>query len=246
MGKDMSKFDFSKLGITPAEYLKWCYGGDVGRPPGTPEFDQDKLLFVKQGKLLVPTDEVVVHNLNNVKVVFRNRHDSVPYVDVYYKEALVASAYTVKAAFAGARLKIPRKPSKVSKEILAIRGWKLVGDLLTPLTREHDWETWAGPVATAHESPDEADTAGSGLYCCKLKSSLVDQFITQYRPHAYGLIGLSGKVIEYERGYRAERAAMRLLCVILPVTDITLKALEERYQCEVKRSKVVKPSEIGF
>lgn len=137
-------------------------------------------------------------------------------------------------AFRMAREKFQKPSKKVVGEIMAYRGWRLVGDLLKPLN-DYSQETWHGPVAIAHEKPGSGNS--NGLYAIRLDH-------TQYFFHTYGavsevhgIIGLFGRVVELERGYRAEKAIIRVLRVVPPVGDMVLKALEERYQCQVFRQK---------
>lgn len=133
------------------------------------------------------------------------------------------------------------KPIKIKPytggEILAVRAWGLRGDLLVPVTRDADFTTWSGPVATAHEIP--SDHNSSGLYCVRPSPHAVSQLLSNYTYNldAYGIVALSGRVLEYEKGYRAQRATIRKLIIIPPVSDEFLELLGDRYQSDVVRER---------
>lgn len=154
--------------------------------------------------------------------------------EVLYDGKLIASARDwPKDAIAKARGRMPPKPTKKHVgEILAYRGWNLMGDLLVPLSRMDDYDSWQGPVAVASELNENGH---NGLYAVKIEYSRL--LLAGYHPAVHGIVGLSGRVIEHERGYRAQRMIVRILRVVPPVGDIIIKALEDRYQCQVFRQK---------
>lgn len=151
--------------------------------------------------------------------------------EVYWDGKLIGSGNSDIEAFYNARKDRPQPAQKVQGEIIAYRGWGLTGDILTPATRPHDLRTWDGPVALTDFGPEPHGS--NGLYAAKLKyaQALVDS----YGMPVHGIVGLLGKVIEHERGYRAERQVVRVLRVVPPVGDGLLKLLEDRYQCQVFR-----------
>lgn len=203
----------------------------MGRPTGTPEFDTNSLIYQHR-----KTDQTkLLHKLGSIQVWFTPRQDLPNIFEILRYGVIIANARTVKGAFQRARINFPRKPRIVRQEIMAVRGWGLMGDILTPVTRPSDYESWSGPVATA-ELDDEDDT-GPGLYCVKPFTEAINDFLQSYNVQVYGLVALSGRVIEYELGYRAQRATVRHLIVRPPVGDIIIKALGDRYQCNVKRDK---------
>ena len=140
-----------------------------------------------------------------------------------------------------ARAKLPTKKAKPAAspyyhagEIFAYRGWRLVGDILCSVGYDQkNYDIWNGPVAKC-EGTLEIDGA-NGLYAVKF--SHAKQMMDGYFPDIHGIVGLSGIVVEHERGFRAERAVVRVLRVVPPVGDLVLKALEDRYQCQVFRQK---------
>lgn len=141
------------------------------------------------------------------------------------------------AAFAFARSKMApkiRPNAHIHGEIIAYRGWGLMGDILTPLSRQDDFESWQGPVARVPGIGIESYD-GSGLWAVKIEHSR--RILQKYHPLVHGLVALSGTVVEYDLGYRAQQMAVRVLRVVPPVGDIIIKALEDRYQCQVFRQK---------
>lgn len=154
--------------------------------------------------------------------------------EVLFDNNLIASARDwPQDALRKARNRMPPKPLKKHVgEILAYRGWNLMGDILIPLSRMDDFDSWQGPVAVA---PELNENGSNGLYAVKIEYSRL--LLEGYHPAVHGIVGLSGRVIEHERGYRAQRMVIRVLRVVPPVGDIIIKALEDRYQCQVFRQK---------
>lgn len=132
-----------------------------------------------------------------------------------------------------ARKAYPRPAQEVDGEIIAVRGWRLVGDLLYPLNagNSQDRDYLSSPVATAHELPTRENA--SGLYAVKPEHT--PHVIDSYQLDVYGVVGMYGRVIEHEYGYRAQHYIIRRLIVRLPVSDGFMKLLAERYDCDVKR-----------
>ena len=134
-------------------------------------------------------------------------------------------------------------------ELLAWRVWRLCrwqpdgGLRLVSLARG---TVWHGPVLTADHVPDAVADSGSGVYALKpaMRPSR-HHFNWALGPDTWvrGWVALSGRVVEHERGYRAERVVIRQLRLgvaahRLFLTPETLAAprdeLERRYQCPVK------------
>lgn len=177
-----------------------------------------------------------LHSIGRVRIdveVVRKRKTYYIYVDGFLASH---SQDWPHEAFRQARIKLGGRPhKKVVGEILAYRGWTLMGDILTPVVSGaySDFGTWSGPVAIANEIPSESNS--SGLHAVKFDYT-IDVF-AGYRPAVHGIVGLFGRVVELERGYRSEKQIIRVLRVVPPVGDLVLKALEERYQCQVFRQK---------
>lgn len=126
-------------------------------------------------------------------------------------------------------------PKRVTGEApIGYRCWGLVGDCLVPLTRPHDVETWAGPVAHAEIVFDEM----SGLHAVKPDPTGMQHLAYEYAGHAVrGFVEIRGTIKEYERGYRCSEMVILFLHVHPAVSDGFIQLLENRYQCEVKRWK---------
>ena len=125
-------------------------------------------------------------------------------------------------------------PIPVGSEILAWRGW-LVECAETPCqlaSVAHAGYRWDGPIVHADEIPTA--TNANGLYARKT----FDAIIGEYDAPVLGEVALSGIVVEGERGYRAQTAAIRSLYLNVngqyPRGPLLLAdELEQRYQCPV-------------
>jgi hypothetical protein len=123
-------------------------------------------------------------------------------------------------------------PEPVTEEIIAWRGWMILGEPNDPrlcsLTR---MSLWDGPTVTADQKPDRDST--HGLYALRDRAGL-----REMRRDAEGEVSLSGVVVEGTNGYRAERATVRSIVLANnPCPEISLMTLADllavRYQCEV-------------
>lgn len=102
---------------------------------------------------------------------------------------------------------------------------------------------WDGPVLRAHRLPSESPFSRAGVYALKSpKLCNVDLYWDTDECWVAGWVALSGRVVEHERGYRAERAVIRRLRLgvathlHLPhLEDVMALAaeLERRYQAPV-------------
>lgn len=172
----------------------------------------------------------IVHRLGRCLVahyVSRKRH----IWEVYWEGKLLGSGNYYQDAFRAAHSRRPKPTKKVQGEIIAYRGWLLMGDILTPVSRNGDFRTWEGPVATTDVEPDMHN--GCGLYAAKLEHA--QRLVDSYGMPVHGLVGLLGRVVEHSLGYRSSKQVVRVLRVVPPVSDGILKLLEERYQCQVFR-----------
>lgn len=124
------------------------------------------------------------------------------------------------------------------EEVLAWRAWRLEADDQGPLLRSLSWEVaWPGPVLVADQAPDQGNERG--VYAVRDRHS---HWCRGPRARVLGLVGLSGRVLEHERGYRAERATVRALFLLPPrQAEDTLEdrsgvaaGLAARYACGVR------------
>lgn len=120
-------------------------------------------------------------------------------------------------------------------ELLATRGWRLlfspyVGVRLQSLCLETVWD---GPTLVAHGDPESSDT---GIHAAK-----GERWATEFCRYAciapvWGVVALSGKVVEGQTGYRAERATIQSL--VLHHTHIgsskdVARASERKYSTDL-------------
>lgn len=124
-------------------------------------------------------------------------------------------------------------------ERIGYRSWLLKARMLHSLNHPVVWE---GPTLTADRPPEKEH--GHGIYCLKKYDPnniyLQDHWVT-------GSVALSGKVLEYTDGWRAERATIRSLTLHAAKSlaqakawyrkqdtpNAVAQALSERYQVEV-------------
>lgn len=102
---------------------------------------------------------------------------------------------------------------------------------------------WDGPVLRAHRLPSESPFSRAGVYALKSpKLCNVDLYWESDECWVSGWVALSGRVVEHERGYRAERAVIRRLRLgvaahlhLPKMEDVMAVAaeLERRYQAPV-------------
>jgi hypothetical protein len=138
------------------------------------------------------------------------------------------------------------EPEPMKGPVLAWRAWRLVGDTLQSMTRAVDWE---GPTLSAHQEPT-AD-GESGIYAKRDRAS-VERYYAKELAEADVIVGtveLSGRIVEHEDGYRAERATIQSLYGIVceyealtkfgwmreqrGISEYVKTALERRYACAV-------------
>jgi hypothetical protein len=173
------------------------------------------------------------HNLNGVTVMLITGRKR--WWQVVWK-GRVHESTSLDRAFHKMRNSFPRqhkaKLDRVGSEIIAYRGWGLVGDILVPATRCDDFETWTGPVARAEM--DGLD-GRSGLYAVKLDARFIRALIRNYGFAVHGFVEIRGTVCEHQDGYRSTIQAIRLLRVKAPVSDKLIELLGDRYQCQVLR-----------
>ncbi|HTY80491.1 MAG TPA: hypothetical protein VMI34_21870 [Candidatus Bathyarchaeia archaeon] len=144
-------------------------------------------------------------------------------------------------------------------ELLAIRGWKLIrwtedGSVrLASLSRN---TVWHGPVFNADAVPLAQPNCGSGVYAlkpscrpriaphgCAVVAPYETDWLAGRRAWVWGWVALSGRVVEHQRGYRAQTAAIRRLHLGVmahaafqepEAIGRLVSQLEERYQCPVR------------
>jgi hypothetical protein len=135
-------------------------------------------------------------------------------------------------------------------ELRAMRAWRLVTwveDLSTRLQSLSNYTVWPGPVFTADRRPDATGRAGHGVYAVKPASrprlTLEFDWLSGRNVWVWGWVALTGRVIEHEFGYRAERAVVRRLRLGVNAhlafpdpADLRnlVQELGDRYQCPVK------------
>jgi hypothetical protein len=149
-----------------------------------------------------------------------------------------------------APLAVPVEQWRRNGELLAWRFWSL-GRLATDggvrlKSFRAPW-AWDGPVLRAHKLPSESPFSRNGVYA--LKSPPPRRADVHWSDECWvsGWVALSGRVVEHEHGYRAERAVIRRLRLgvgthlrVTQMEDLLALAaeLEQRYQAPVNLGHV--------
>jgi hypothetical protein len=134
----------------------------------------------------------------------------------------------------------PTPVVRVAQEILAWRAWNVDDEgYLLSITAGCRWD---GPVFDNGVAPQVDSYPSWVVFGSKPGiSKTLGVHATRERGRwtgmVYGVVALSGSVIEGEDGYRAQRAAIRSLIVTQPTANrnmLDLSAtLADRYQCDV-------------
>jgi hypothetical protein len=141
-------------------------------------------------------------------------------------------------------LVVPVEKWNSSEELIAWRFWALgrhPGDGEVRLTSIAAHWAWDGPVFQADRTPGESPFSYAGVHALRQPCTDAGILLT---PICWitGWVALSGRVVEHEHGYRAERAVIRSLrlgfSTHLAVSDHARIAtivyeLERRYQTSV-------------
>lgn len=149
-----------------------------------------------------------------------------------------------------ASLVVPVERWQGKGELLAWRCWRLGrlrsdgGIRLLSLSAPAAWD---GPVLVAHRMPSESPFSTSGVYALKALPPRRADVHWSDVCWVSGWVALSGRVIEHEYGYRAERAVVRRLRLgvgthlrVTRMEDVLALAaeLERRYQAPVNLGDV--------
>lgn len=184
-----------------------------------------------------PPDEIVVHNLNGVKMTRHWR--TTPRDKGFTFEITWRNGYwsgrSERDVLNKVRATFPKPARQVVGEIMAVRGWHLMGDVLKSLTTDTLWE---GPIIHADVTPDvpggqDRGSSHTGLYAVKPHPTIIRDLIRSYSPSVYGFVGLYGRVVEHVSGYRAQHCIVRRLILRFPASEAFIKILADRYDCDV-------------
>jgi hypothetical protein len=149
-----------------------------------------------------------------------------------------------------APLVVPVEQWKGNDELLAWRFWglgRLRADGGVRLESFRAPWAWDGPVLHAHCIPSESPFSRAGVYALKAPPPRSAEVHWSYECWVSGWVALSGRVVEHEHGYRAERAVIRRLRLgvathlhVSHVEDVLALAaeLEQRYQVQVNLGHV--------
>lgn len=150
----------------------------------------------------------------------------------------------------GLDLVVPVERWRRNGELLAWRFWGLgrhPGDGGLRLVSFRAPWAWDGPVLRAHRLPSESPFSSAGVYALKKPPPHTADVHWSDECWVSGWVALSGRVVEHEHGYRAERVVIRRLRLGLGthlrlprVEDIIALAaeLERRYQAPVNLGMV--------
>jgi len=141
---------------------------------------------------------------------------------------------------------VPKAQWTSGREMLAWRAWRLAywkGEPWPHLVSMGVPWVWGGPVLRADQLPDVGPMNRSGVHA--IKPQLYGRLDWVWTEHVrvVGWVALSGRVVEHELGYRAERAVIRKLRFSvgmhlvedrLPALRRIASQLEDHYQAPVK------------
>ena len=144
-----------------------------------------------------------------------------------------------------APLVVPVEKWQRQDELLAWRFWglgRLRADGGARLKSFRAPYAWDGPVLRAHRLPTESPFSRSGVYALKGPKECNNGVYWTDECWVSGWVALSGRVIEHEHGFRAERVVIRKLRLgvgthlhLRRMDDVMALAaeLEQRYQAPV-------------
>jgi hypothetical protein len=195
------------------------------------DFEYSRAFQAKMERAKDETPVTLIHSFGDIKLWHTDLGSGRSRWIVTRDDSMIGTGSTAEYAMEEARTHLP-KAAKVEGEIIAYRGWNLVGDLLSSVTMSRI--LWEGPVMRSDESP--IGNYEHGLYSVKIP--FAKNMIRQYEPQVHGFVAMpaGAKVVEHERGYRADINVVRLLRVTLPVSDRFIALLEDRYQCQVLKT----------
>jgi hypothetical protein len=141
-----------------------------------------------------------------------------------------ADRLTAKAALQSVREQVPQRTKRQVGEIPAFRAWKLMGDNLVPVAMSKLVDYDAGAVLKSDFKPTLDNK--TGLWAVKTERWLRD-VVRTYEADVWGEVGLFGRVVEHEHGWRAEKLVIRKLHMLFPASRGLCNILGQRYDCEV-------------
>lgn len=134
--------------------------------------------------------------------------------------------------------------TKSSKPLIGYRAWRLHKNynlkqewLLRSITADFIWE---GPIVRTTEPPSSSligEGVPLGIHSYKNPGFLQKYLCLWSTYPIYGIIELSGVVIEHELGYRAEIATVKELFIWFNIDNEAIPSLERTYQCTVNSTK---------
>lgn len=118
--------------------------------------------------------------------------------------------------------------------IYGVRLWRLYhGDsCLYPLmVSSFDGSPWSGPVCVSRNGVDDKQR---GFWSVRPHYFNALLTLAKYGEfEAMGVIEHRGTIMEYDKGWRSDRAVVRFLQVTGPISDNIREAYATRYECDV-------------
>jgi hypothetical protein len=170
-----------------------------------------------------------------------------PVEQVPNSRATLALAWPIPDA---APLVVPVEKWQRKGELVAWRFWglgRLSADGGVRLKSFRAPWVWDGPVLSAHRLPSESPFGRAGVYALRAPPPRRADVHWSEECWLSGWVALSGRVVEHEHGYRAERAVIRRLRLgvgthlrVTRMEDLLALAneLERRYQAPVNLGHV--------
>jgi hypothetical protein len=218
-----------------------------------PGYDADGYSFTMQNMPRDPASPLIVmpprrpekeliHQIGRCKLQRINTYEK----GIRLKSVFIASwkadsgtaacaASSAREALQNLREDVPRPVQTIKGEIIGVRVWKLCGEYLSPVTRKPDFIS-DNPVLVADGKPTMGNK--QGFWAIRPQDTwFLHRLISHYNADCWGFVGLFGRVVVHEEGWRAEKMVIRRVTMLIPTSAEFRTLLERRYGCEVMEAE---------
>lgn len=191
----------------PSRRGRWFHGGRAPTPPGSSD---PALAAARQGEALarLVQDQQAEAEVLRLQIGELRRE----LLDLARARALLAAEAAV-AACTGSRRAGSAEAFWSAAPVLGFRAWRLTASGARGVA-----QVWEGPrldaVCVAGPGAPHDAPCHCGIYAFKRARALAPCLLRIAPWSVHGLVALSGRVVEHERGYRAQRAEVRAVAVV--------------------------------